>query len=99
MIPPTPASLMEEARAVVARGWNKKTGAGYDVAKDLAIALTQNIVEEVATALHSIQAQTIREMVKVAREVPTFDISEGVTRDRFIDALKSYAKDKGIEIE
>ena len=56
-------------------------------------------VSTIATALHSIQAQTIREMVKVAREVPTFDISEGVTRDRFIDALKSYAKDKGIEIE
>lgn len=96
MIPPTPASLMEEAKErhyqiadEIIASWNVSLIEHHGGAHAPANILRPSI----ATALHSIQAQTIREITLLVKQMPS---SSGRA---VLEDIASYAKDKGIEIE
>ena len=101
---PTPASRMDEAEKIVDELCCDEDPGNREVQQ-----LTpwyKRDVALVATALHSIQAQTIREMVKVADEKiydqanDDEDFGRGVIYgiNQVQDAIKSYAKERNVEL-
>lgn len=66
-----PKEIREQARGAVEEGWNKDTSE-TDQMRDLAVALTQNVVDSVASLLHREKQESEKEGyergVKAARE-------------------------------
>lgn len=104
--PPTPASLLEEAEKI------HDADDGHTSRCLQALAMNCGLTQRIAKALHSIQAQTIREMVRrtettdaeVPRDIATWNGDDaynvGVDNMHFacVNALRSYAKEKNVSL-
>jgi hypothetical protein len=96
MFPPTPDRFINDAKALI-------YGTAPEPYKKSQKTNELRVIA-VASALHSIQAQTIREMTEMVQyakgySVVRSDLGNALDRVDILDDCRSYAKDKGIEIE